>query len=527
MEEPYTYQQIQPNKIRRMIILSTILVAVLALFFFVYSHGFISVNVSGVKEGPVTYEFINQKTGDATVVEAKSGSLKKMVARGDYEVVARQGETSYYALTRTGLFLSTTTVEGQLQPEKARSFVGNNPGSCMNYARQLLLSYNCDAGAGSLKIHMPATSATPTTAQPVPGAPGDVPIGGTIEVNGKTMILMNQISGQEGSKGSSVLYELAQDLTLANPVALAGIAVDEEKSYTIQPYKNGFILYDDKMESILYYDSLAAQPEEIKIEAPEDEELEAFEVTTQGDRLAVIYSQTSGNESPDEDQERAVNSEETVTTKGKTIFQVYQAGKVKSFTFKGGYTSARLCGEKYICLINGPVLTVHDISGGKQKQLFRVNDAADTLDDGGTLVVFREKDVVGLDMESRTGQIQYSFGSYIPCETTGVEEGGYIVCVTDPKNTRSSLYVDTRQPNTGSIDKKVLSLLEAPFISAVSAYKSYVYIVPELGSSIYSPETNTYGPDPEVKQKASADINKIVGDLGIDRSTYNIINTQP
>lgn len=527
MEESYSYQQIQPNKIRRMILLSTILVAVLGIFFFIYSHAFISVKVTGAKEGLVTYELINQKTGDITIVEGESGNLKKMVTRGNYEVMARQGETSYYALSSTGIFLSTTTVEGSLQPEKARSFVGNNPDSCMNYINQVLFSYNCEGGVGSLKIHMPATSDTPTTAQSVPGGPGDVPIGGTIQLNGKTLLLMNQISGQEGSKGSSVLYELAPDLTLANPVALAGIEVDEEKSYTIQPYKKGFILYDDKMENILYYESPASQPEEIKIEAPKGEELVAFEVTTQDDRLAVIYSQISGNESSDEDQDRAVNSEETVVTKGNTIFQVYQNGKVKSFDFKGGYTNARLCGKQNICLVNGPVLAVYDISGDKQKELFRVNNAADTMDDGDTLVVFREKDVLGLDMESLTGQIQYSFGNYIPCETTGVEEGGYIVCGTDPKNTRSSLYIDTSQPNSDSIDKKILSLLEAPFISAVSAYKSYIYIVPELGSSIYNPETNTYGPDPEVKQKATDDINKIVGDLGIDRSTYNIINTQP
>ncbi len=86
----------------------------------------------------------------------------------------------------------------------------------------------------------------------------------------------------------------------------------------------------------------------------------------------------------------------------------------------------------------------------------------------------------------------------------------------------------TRRRKTPTVStKKVVSILGQPYVDTVSAYKSFIYVVPDLGSLVYNPAANGYTYDQAIKQKTSADINSLVGRLGIDRSRYTVINTQP
>lgn len=516
------------RNIRPVAIVFIFILTSLLVIYWIYSHAIINIEAKGAQTGSFSFTLINRQTGAETKINSNSSNVKKIVSKGDYEIFISQNYSSHYSTANTGSFLSTTHVEASLAPEKSRSFVGNNPGSCMFYAQDLLMSYDCESeSAASLKVHLPADASTPTTAQPLLESTAAASIGGILQIKDRVILLVNGLSADSGYPSLPIIYEVSADHKLVSPTVPRGTNIensDPTKSYKILAYRNGFVLYDTDLEEINYYQDLGRNPEKIQITQPQDNTLQPFELSAKGNGLVAIYSYSRGNDNASSGQKRATNSDETVVNKGKTVFQIYEDGKTKSFTFKGGYTRARLCGQKYLCIISGPVLTVYDISGEKQKELFKINDVADVIYNKDKLLVQRERDVLALDIQSQKGELQYSYGEYIPCGIAGVGGTGFLTCVFGPNNDKSALYIDTSKDNDNNIDKKVLGLLTQPFISSISAYKSYIYIVPELGEPVFDPSVRGFAPDPTTKKRVSEQIMNSVKDEGIDQSIYNIIN---
>ncbi|MGI9027569.1 MAG: hypothetical protein ACR2FM_01840 [Candidatus Saccharimonadales bacterium] len=524
MQEDYSPQPIiQAKYIRAIMIVAGLLLLSTLFLLWMHNNAFVKITVSNTTNQPYDYKIVDQKTGKTIHSESKSGSVKKRVSKGSYEVLVFQNGTSYYKVINTGSFLSTTAIKAELQPENNRSFVGNFPDTCPYYAQDLLYSYDCEGNSDALKIHLPATNKAPTAASVVDDALRGLTITGIYPAGGKNLVLLSGRNPVGSSDGRALISELRPDFSLIDSVVPTGI--EDKQYYKIVAYKEGFVLYNNEFTDVLYYPSLGAKPEKISFEKPNDDKLQPFELIAKNDTLAAIYSYPYDERNFGENQ--TSNDDRVEVTKGKTVYQVIKNGERKDFTFVGGYTRAILCGQNNLCILNGARLTVYDIAGKKQKELFTVQEVREILTDNDKLVIVREKEVLSMDIASRTGVVGYSYGDYISCGGHGVPSGGYLLCIGGPKETKSTLYIDTKKANTDSIDKKVLSIADQPYIDTVSVYKSFIYIVPNLGEPIYDPAAKGYLPDPGVRQKTALDINKLIDGLNIDRKQYTIINTQP
>lgn len=520
---PNTYTTTGARNVRRIAVVSTLLLLSIIALVWMYNNSFINIAVSSTSNGAYSYKITDQKTGEVVASGNKSGALKKRVPKGDYEVLINQNETSYYKLVDTGPFLQTIKINARLQTEKSRSFVGNFPNSCSYYDQKLLFSYDCEGNADALKIHQAATAATPTIGKVVDELLTGLTIDGIAQAGEKNLVLMGGRLPGEAALTEARIAELSEDFSLKNSIVPVGIA--DIRQYKIISYKQGFVLYNIDLTDILYYQSLDAEPERITFEPPDDEKLKPFDLVAKKDKLAAIYSYEYDEENFGKNQ--TSNDDQVEVTKGNTVFQILEDGKLKNFTIKGGYTRALLCGQKNLCVLNGAALTAYDVSGKNPKELFTIQEVRDILNDNNTLVVLREKEILHINLESLEGQIGYSFGNYTNCGGQSVPNGGYILCVSDPRDNKSALYIDTTQQNKDSIDKKILLIYNQSYVDNVSAYKSFIYIVPELGKPVFDVVTKGYTYDSGVRQKAAADIDKHIDSLGIDRSQYTIINTQP
>lgn len=509
MENIYLPQPQQRRTLKVLLILTTLLLSILFVFFWVYSHAFIKVSVDNLGNGDTTIKLINQASGHETTINKASLPFKQLVGRGSYEVLVTQNETSYYSLIQTGGFLSATTASGKLEIEKSRSFVGNNPNPCMYYAGATLLSRACDGNLSDIVEHLPADAKTPPITQTSGAAPNSPVVYALFRLGDQNVVILND-SGYAA-------YQLQAGIKLTNYTRLPDLRAENE--YSFQPYQEGFLAYALVSGDIRYYKSLATAPTTISISAPKDEGLSAFALSTSGKHIAIGYSNSLAGQDPE--------NIKSATKDSKTVVQIYEDGKAKSFEFRGVYSKMNLCGDKYLCLVSAKQLSVFDIRGEKAIKLFAINNVSAIESGQSGLVVIKDDSVIGIDIAKRIGSIQYSFGSYKYCGDSQAQNGGYVLCVINPKNNRVALLVDPAQNNVDSIDKKVLSMLDQPFIETVSAYKSFIYVSPNLGSLVYDPATKGYTYSPAIKQKAAADINSLVGRLGIDKSRYTVINTQP
>ncbi len=139
---------IQRKRLKQLALITVVFVIFISVFLWFYGHSFIKVSVDMPVNGEIHYELINQNTKKSSTYTTKASSIKKLVKKGSYEMLVKNQETSSFSVQSTKSFLRTTTINSNLQTEKSREFVGNNPGPCMYYDQSVLISYPCDGSYG-------------------------------------------------------------------------------------------------------------------------------------------------------------------------------------------------------------------------------------------------------------------------------------------------------------------------------------------------------------------------------------------
>ncbi len=490
----------------------------------IYGHSIISVNVANPNKQTLTYKIVNQSTQHTDTVESTSANLKRIVPKGDYEVLVKRSEHSYFTVIKTKSFLARVKINAQLQPEKFRAFVGNEPGACSYYDQVLLISSPCDGGYSELAAHTPATKDAPTVTTNEGSELAGFSFGGIIWLQNKRLAFVQGFRNPESPIVDHKLVEINNSLQPISTTLLAGL--DESKEHRIERYRSGFVVYSKDFSEIKYYSSAAAKPETIRISAPAKDGLSPISLSVYNEKIALLYSK---NLQPEEESEHGPSDEEVLPASQK-VAQLFEQGKTRSIVLGNGadgISSIKLCGDQYLCYKNAAELSVINIGNNRQTTDFKIVGVRSVQTDGSSIFIERENEVLGVNLTSRAGSIQYSYGTYESCGIQPASPTGYVICLLNPKENLVALYIDPQEVNKDSIDKKILSLLDQPFIDSVSAYKSYLYAVPELGEPVYDPATQDYAPDPSIREKTSRDINGLINEIGINRSKYNIINTNP
>lgn len=513
----YIRQILGSERVRRFAIVSAVLFILIFGFVWFYTHSYIQINVEAVNKGEVTYELVDQKTNKSTLIKSDSTSIKKLVKKSSYEVLVKQNESSSLSVVSTKPFLKTSSVESELKKEKAREFIGDNPKPCMFYDKNILFTYSCGSTYGSLEAHQPASSELPTTSK-APSSFPEASLGGIINYKNQKMVLLGNLPSGDGDDIPNRLYVINDQLELESSFALQGL--DAEKSYFIKEYKQGFIIYDSIVNDVFFYDSPSSTPQRINVGPADDLDLSSKRLFTDGNRILISFSSA--------DKILDYEEENTSLAPGKTEIKIYENGNTKTFSFDENFSGVELCGDKYLCLVEDHRLFVYETNSNNElKEIMQLNNVHSLISKGENLVVARYDGVFEIDITSQKGFMQYSFGSYAPCGLQNTTDSGYIICLISPKNTKSALYLDPSKDNADSIDKKVLSFLEKPFISNVSVYKKFLYISPDLGEFIYDSRSDNFIYEPEIIEKTSQDIDRLVTETGLRNLDYVVIDNIP
>lgn len=492
----------------KIIILAILALALLGIYTF-YFYGYVEV-LSAADAKSTKIVLTNQGNNSPQVITVNGGSGKKLVRRGNYELLAKQNDTSYFTVIKSGGFLSKTTVQTKFAPEKHRKFVGNNPGPCMFYDGSSLLSSGCGDRYFNAQVHLPATAEQPTITKKIKTV-----VEGTIEGfysrAPRNMILVEapDISEDQGAPHS--LFTLDKDFNPNDGTGLDQLSAG--KSYAIMPYGQGFIAYDSSLEDILYFADTSSQAVRLSIKPKLSNGLGGYLISSRDQAVAVAYTTEEGVE----DVESEKNNHPTTV--------VIKTGEsTREFMFDKRYSAMQLCGKSKLCLTEKKKLEVYDISAQKQKLLFVVNGVESMSDSNGSLIVARQGEVINLNVDSRNGYSDYGFGGYSHCGTQNAL-GGYILCLINAKNDKVAIYINQSQANTDSIDKKILELQKIPQVSNVSIYDRFIYISPNLGEPELDDGLGTFNYSAETRSKVSKIIREKITSLGIDQTKYTIINT--
>ncbi|MBA3758260.1 hypothetical protein H0X10_01340 [Candidatus Saccharibacteria bacterium] len=498
---------------KKRIILAIIIILPLIALYWLSSYAYLEITVDGSPEGN-TVTIRNQKSLKSVTLDNVSTSNKRLVKKGSYEIDITKGETSFFSVNTTGRFLSTTTVRGTLEEEKSRIFIGNNPDPCTHLVNNLLVSFVCGGAYDDIQIHNPATADQPTFNNKNPNVSEATIIRMVRTKQGGVALVKEPILGGDSEGDTYSFFPIKEDLEQAG-----GIIINETRdnlTYDITPFKDGFLLFDSAFEQLRYFASVSAAAEEIKIERPEGKNLQPLVINTRGDTIAIAYSDNTEGDVSTLDADEG--------TKGSTTVVIYRNDESTTFRFKQPYSSIKLCGEQKLCALVQNRLEVFDTSGDKQKLVFSVTGVNQVEVVADELIIIRDLDVLGINVEKRSGSIQYSLGLYGSCGIQA-EPTSYTLCLTNIKQKKVALSIDPLKVNTDSIDKKINELMRLQDITDVSAYRNFIYISPKFGKPAYDPATNSYDYNAIVKKQVNDQINQKISELGINRGIYTIINT--
>ena len=138
-------------------------------------------------------------------------------------------------------------------------------------------------------------------------------------------------------------------------------------------------------------------------------------------------------------------------------------------------------------------------------------------------MVFRDSDIVSLNIDQRTGVIAHRLGENKFC---GIQNNfdNYLLCITNNKGQSSVLLVTPAKPDTDNIDDKVSKLLNLEEVSAVSAYGKYVFISANTGDLVYDATINGFTYNPTAQKAASEKIDQVITRLGAGSYIFKITN---
>lgn len=471
----------------------------------------VEVNVATDSTGEITYQFVDQSDQEKiTEIKDTSKTIQARLPRGNYELTVIQEDTSFFTIIPAHKNLAFDAAPEQ---EKGRRFIGNRPNACIHTVGGILLSYVCEDSLENLQTHKPATADTSSSAEPTFLGGQDI-IEGIIRLaSGQDLLVLREVvmAGEEDFADNDEVHSPHtgfvlgrtpdNQITLGERVPLPDLS--ENNMYSFVPHQDGFVAYDTRLTSVLYYDSLAAQPSRLPIADLSEESYFPSAFSSKDGSYVIVYS------SEEEDRSKIV---------------VYEGEDQEEYTLDKDVGHIRLCGDKKVCAIHDNTLEVYELNNGSADFLYSVSSVETIENLGNSLLVVRpDSGVLELDVDDRQGFFQVSLDNYSYCGIRPIADS-YLLCVMNERGDDSILEINQEQANDG-INQLVAGLLQLPEVKLVSVYDTYIFVSPEAGELIYNEASGTFGYDPEALRSANIAIDKAVDDLGIDRAKYHVKST--
>lgn len=501
------------NRTLKFSITGLVVVFVLALFFWFYSHS--RIVISNPDNNSTSYVITNQANGKSFTINGGNNVVSRTVSRGSYVISADDSKRTFVSAVSTKPFLQKSTVLVKLHSQASRTFVGNNPAACMNYINGVLVSYTCDGSYASLVVHHPATPTKPTwTTSPINGFLKDIE-GITLTSQGYSMVLRNLDDlGTDFSHYAYPITDASQTLDAATSTAGAtGLAgLNSNTNYLVSTYQKGLLLHDKKYSSIIQFSPGSGQGRAVPIaQAPKNATIPVrFDNTD--DTVAVFYT----NIPSDTDGQKS-----NLKIVGKLI--IFKNGQNTTYSFNQSVYGLQLCGQQKVCIVTDAGMTVYALGKKSLSPLFTIPHVNTILRAPGGILAQTDKNILFINPDDATGYVAYSFGSY-QFNAMATDPAGGLISVTNGGGNKVALLLNLSQPNTDNIDGKIAALGRSSNISNISIYKNLVFISPNYGEVVWVPSQSQFGYDPAKKATVDAAIAKDVANSGINTSQYQIIN---
>ncbi len=497
-------QQPQYRVTRKQVIFGALLLIVTLIAWMISRYSYIEVKVpSDNKSSEITYRI--SKNGEIVDTTSNtSNSYKKLVTKGDYEVVVESNnQTSINLATTTG-FLQTTEVTANLQPKKRIEFVGDEPRPCMYLTKVGLLSYGCGDQVVDAYYHTPATTNLPTYTRQLESI-YDGRIEGSFGLEGKDYIAIQGPSLADGNEQPpQAAYQLSGSLETGKALPLKGLK--EDTSYNITNYKTGLLAVSDNVSEALYLPNLEATAEPIDISDPNTtRDSFPYDIAVNDNTIIVGFVHDDSRNITYEDSEE--------TPKLDSSIVVISNDQKRTFNFDKLYDEIKICGPNTICLLADQRIHIYDISEEKPKLKGVIGQVDEFDTHNSTITANRVSDVISFNTETMSGHQDYSYGALQPCGLGGINDDGnyYLLCVTNRRGEQSAIKVTSGiiNPIDGYVDK----ILEIPEVEKVSAFGNIIYISPNLGEYKYNPSTNRFEYDQEIKKTVNSKIREVISKL--------------
>lgn len=497
-----------PRITKKQLILSLFVALILIVVWMFSRYSYIEITVNGAENKQITYNLAKDGVPQEDIVSNEK-TIKKLVTKGDYEITTSVDNQSGFNIASAGGFLGTSSVKAELGPKKRIEYIGDNPRPCMILTKSGLVSYGCGDQLVQTYFHAPATKFTPTFTQKVDSI-YDGQVEGTFNLKGVDYIAVKGPSDGNG-QAPHAAYELVGSIETGRAHVLTGL--DNEATYSIEPYGEGVIAINTELNQALYFPSLESSPERIDVIHPDTKTSNSpYIYSTSGEKLIIGFS---GSDQVDNHSE-----EEEDTPKIDTTIVEYSKGTKRVFKFDTLFEDIQVCGSDRLCTLNTGRLTIYDTSQDKPKTLGVVNSVSSFKTQGSKIVIVRDQGVINFDTISMSGSIDYNFGDYQQC---GIQmtKGGYILCARDRRGGQVAWRVTPGETNP--LDSYVSKLLEVEGVDKISAYGDTVFISPDLGDYKYNESTNSFGYDQEIEKTVNSRIRNKISELKAE-SKYKFIN---
>ncbi|MCA9344543.1 hypothetical protein KC946_01780 [Candidatus Saccharibacteria bacterium] len=481
--------------------------------FWMYSRlSYIEVSLkSSPGNSDITYNlYENNELKDTST--SKETSYKKLVTRGDYEVITEAGDKTSINIASTGGFLKTTKVTAELKPKKHIEFIGDNPRPCMLLTKVGLISYGCGDQLVSTYYHVPANPSTPTYTKKIESI-YDGTVEGTFTLNGKDFIAVQGPDLTDGNEQPpQAAYELVGNIETGKAHVLRGL--DDKTTYSITPYRSGVLAINSELNKAFYFSDVDSQPTDVDIFHPENGKSNyPYDISVSKEGIIIGFSQEEQSDISKEDLEKTPTLDTTIVT----IID----GNKRVFDFNKLYDDIKLCGDNTICLLADSQINIYDISKDEPALLGKISGVNSFETNGSAITANRETDVISFNTKSMSGSVDYTFGAFQPCGLQPTQGSNYILCVTNSGG--ESAAVEVTDGPISPVDSYVSKLYDIPEVEKVSPYGNIIFISPDLGDYQYNSATNSFEYDPEIKSSVNSKIRETISNFNADPK-YKFIN---
>lgn len=472
-----------------------IVIILLLIINWIINSAFIDISVVNGKSGGYNYSFLNQSSNQSSEVKTNESNIKQLVDSGEYEVLAKQADTSFYAIVKANKFLSSTYLDANLKPENFRSFIGNNPGECMSYVNNVLVSFGCNELLANARVHIPATPSLPTYTITTRGQ-GPAGYNEGIFETKEGSFALSQIPQSSEFGQTQILYQLGNNFNNINGFRLTSL--NPSTRYNSIPYKNGFIAYNQTFSELQYFPTSKDQSTNIAGVVP-DSSNTPISLDVRDNTILTSYSKDN-----------------------KTTLYLNTDNQVKTIGVDKHYSNINFCEKKYICMLNDKTLDIYLLDNNQVQYQYSVNNVESFVNLISGLYIANNYGVLKLDIQPRTGYLSYSYGEY---KFNGIvpstSNTSYVLNLTNQNNNKVALLINPNKENTNNIDKKILVLQKDPNIRSLSIYGNFITVVPNI------PRSNQANGqfDPIKVKEINQKIQKLINESGINLDIYKFNST--